>query len=221
MEEVFQAARANRDGVLMFSVKWIKNGKTVAHTLIARWTPWGVQIVDRTSKVARSLSELEKLVPGYGPISTAVPYGKALFVENSIAVKALTNVPSLLNTLAVEIKPAIYRKSNLAAMAAIPNRTLLQNTQKPEVHLSSFNTNVVCYAPNSDQLQQCRTYYSYTVGQGESLSSIAQRVYGDPARWSTIYAANRAWIGNNPNLIKPGMQLVLPSQSSPTASPLR
>ena len=222
MDEVVQAARANREGVLMFSVKWLRDGEEVLHTLIARWTPLGVRIIDRTSKSVRSLSELEKLVPVYGPISTAVPFAKALFVENSIAVKALTNVPSLLNTLAVEVKPSIYRESKLTGIAALVNGTSPHvHAPKPEVRVGTFNTNVVCYAPNSDQLQQCRTYYSYTVGRGESLSSIARRVYGDHGKWSTIYAANRALIGSNPNLIRPGMQLVLPSQKGPTLSPPR
>ena len=220
MDEVFQAARANRDGALMFGVKWLSNGKVVGHALIARWTPLGVRIIDRTSKVFGSLSELEQLYKG---ISTAVPVGEALFVENSIAVKALTNVPSLLNTLAVEVKPSIYRESKLAGIARIVNSPPSSQVHAPkqEVRVGTFNTNVVCYVPNSDQLQQCRTYYSYTVGKGESLGLIARRVYGDYGKWSTIYAANRALIGNNPNLIKAGMQLVLPSQKSPTQSPPR
>ena len=222
MDEVFQAARANRDGALMFNVKWLRNGKLVGHALIARWTPLRVRIIDRTNKIASSLRELEKLVPGYGAISTAVPYGEALFVENSITVKALANVPSRLNMLAVEVKPALYRESKLAGLARAVNGASPQvHSPSPEVHLGTFNTNVVCYAPNSDQLQQCRTYYSYTIGQGESLSSIARRFYGDQSKWSTIYAANRALIGSNPNLIRSGMQLLLPSHKGPTLSPPR
>jgi hypothetical protein len=214
MDEVFQAARANRDGTLMFGVKW---GKDLGHALIARWTLLGVRIIDRTGRV-RSLSELEKLVPEYKGISSAVPDGEAaLFVENSIAVKALANVPSLLNTLAVEVKPVVYRESKLAGVARVMNRASAQvHAPKPEVHLGTFNTTVVCHAPNSDQLQECRTYYSYTVGQGEALSSISRRVYGDQGKWSTIYAANRALIGSNPNLIRPGMQLALPSHKGPS-----
>jgi nucleoid-associated protein YgaU len=219
MDEVFQAARTNRDGVLMFGIKWLRNGEPVGHALIARWTPLGVRIIDRSTNVVRSLGELEKLVPAYKGISTAVPAGEALFVENSIAVKTLANVPSLLNTLAVEVKPVIYRESKLAGVARVVNGA--SPPPKPDVHLGTFNTTVVCHAPNSDQLPQCRTYYSYTVGQGESLSSIARRVYRDQGKWSTIYAANRALIGSNPNLIRPGMQLVLPSNKGPTLSPPR
>lgn len=43
-----------------------------------------------------------------------------------------------------------------------------------------------------------------------SLWGIAQHFYGDGSRWSTIYNANRATIGPNPNLIHPGQVLVVP-----------
>ncbi|WP_102271309.1 LysM peptidoglycan-binding domain-containing protein [Cytobacillus massiliigabonensis] len=46
---------------------------------------------------------------------------------------------------------------------------------------------------------------SYTVKSGDSLS----KVFGKD--WPKIYEANRAVIGNNPNLIYPGQKLVIPS----------
>jgi nucleoid-associated protein YgaU len=45
---------------------------------------------------------------------------------------------------------------------------------------------------------------------GSSLWSIAQIEYGDGNKWPTIYNANRAIIGNNPNLIHAGTRLVIP-----------
>lgn len=45
---------------------------------------------------------------------------------------------------------------------------------------------------------------------GSSLSSIARIVYGDPNRWPAIYAANRARIGPNPNIIHAGQVLTIP-----------
>lgn len=50
----------------------------------------------------------------------------------------------------------------------------------------------------------------HIVSKGESLSSIARIYYGDMAKWSKIYAANKATIGSNPNLIHPGQKLVIP-----------
>jgi nucleoid-associated protein YgaU len=53
---------------------------------------------------------------------------------------------------------------------------------------------------------------TYTVQQGDDLSAIAQRFYGDgsDASWQKIYEANRALIGRDPNLIETGMVLVIP-----------
>lgn len=50
---------------------------------------------------------------------------------------------------------------------------------------------------------------SYVVVSGDSLSKIAQRVYGDAQEWRKIYDANRDTI-QNPDLIHPGQTLRLP-----------
>ncbi|WP_201987601.1 LysM peptidoglycan-binding domain-containing protein [Hymenobacter rubidus] len=52
---------------------------------------------------------------------------------------------------------------------------------------------------------------SYTVVSGDSLSKIAKHHYGDAAKWHQIYEANKALIGNNPDLIEVGQVLTLPS----------
>jgi len=50
----------------------------------------------------------------------------------------------------------------------------------------------------------------YTVVSGDTLSGIAERFYHDAADWPTIYNANRALIGGNPDLIFPGERLTIP-----------
>ena len=50
----------------------------------------------------------------------------------------------------------------------------------------------------------------YVVKSGDYLSKIAQQVYGSAARWPEIYEANKALIGDNPNLIRPGQTLRIP-----------
>ncbi len=50
----------------------------------------------------------------------------------------------------------------------------------------------------------------YVVQPGDWLSKIAGTYYGDIYKWPVIYDANRATIGDNPDLIEPGMQLVIP-----------
>jgi hypothetical protein len=50
----------------------------------------------------------------------------------------------------------------------------------------------------------------YTVVRGDSLSKIAKKFYGNANLWHKIYAANKAVIGSNPNLILPGQKLTIP-----------
>lgn len=53
---------------------------------------------------------------------------------------------------------------------------------------------------------------SYTVQRGDTLSAIAQQVYGDANRWSAIYEANRGLLGDNPHLIFAGQNLTIPAR---------
>lgn len=51
---------------------------------------------------------------------------------------------------------------------------------------------------------------NYTVQAGDYLGKIAQNVYGDASKWSTIYDANRSVL-RNPNALVPGQVLVIPA----------
>ena len=50
---------------------------------------------------------------------------------------------------------------------------------------------------------------TYVVVQGDSLSKIAKREYGDANKWPTIYEANKHLI-TDPDLIYPGQELKIP-----------
>jgi nucleoid-associated protein YgaU len=54
-----------------------------------------------------------------------------------------------------------------------------------------------------------RAERTYTVVEGDSLSKIAQRQYGDARKWRTIYEANRDLI-KDPDLIYPGQSFSIP-----------
>lgn len=58
----------------------------------------------------------------------------------------------------------------------------------------------------------------YTVRSGDTLSAIALEFYGDGTLWPLIYAANRATIGGNPDLIFPQQRLAVPSRNQGTPS---
>lgn len=51
----------------------------------------------------------------------------------------------------------------------------------------------------------------HVVNSGESVSAIAQKYLGSVTRWEEVYDRNREVIGPNPNLIQPGMRLVIPA----------
>lgn len=52
---------------------------------------------------------------------------------------------------------------------------------------------------------------TYTVVQGDCLWNIAKRFYGNGAKYTTIYEANKEVVGSNPNLIYPGQVLTIPA----------
>ena len=53
---------------------------------------------------------------------------------------------------------------------------------------------------------------NYTVQQGDTLSGIAQKAYGDGNQWQKIYdyPHNKQVIGPDPNIIRPGEVLYIP-----------
>ncbi len=51
----------------------------------------------------------------------------------------------------------------------------------------------------------------YRVKAGDNLWDIAKKLTWNGANWQEIYRLNKAKIGNNPDLIQPGMDLILPS----------
>lgn len=60
---------------------------------------------------------------------------------------------------------------------------------------------------------------AYTVQSGDTLSSIAAKVYGDSKLWKRIYDANRDAIGSDPGALKVGQSLRVPPKSDGAAAP--
>lgn len=51
---------------------------------------------------------------------------------------------------------------------------------------------------------------TYTVKSGDTLSDIALSEMGDEKRWPELYAANKEAVGDNPDMIHPGLVLKIP-----------
>jgi nucleoid-associated protein YgaU len=54
---------------------------------------------------------------------------------------------------------------------------------------------------------------TYTVVAGDSLVTLAERVYDDAALWPRIYQANKDVIGDNPDALWRGLELKIPPKS--------
>lgn len=66
-----------------------------------------------------------------------------------------------------------------------------------------------------------RTAQLYAVRHGDTLSSIAAARCGRSADWTGIYAASRAAIGGDPNLIYPGQRLTVSCRQAAIPRPSR
>jgi len=62
------------------------------------------------------------------------------------------------------------------------------------------------------KVEKTDVYGFYVVKPGDSLSKIAKDVYDNGGLYSKIYEANKATIGDNPNMIKPGQKLTIPNR---------
>ena len=58
---------------------------------------------------------------------------------------------------------------------------------------------------------QSATTRTYTVKSGDTLSDIAQSEMGDANRWRELYEANKDAVGDDPDMIHPGLELKIPS----------
>ncbi len=80
----------------------------------------------------------------------------------------------------------------------------LKDPQRPD--FSDVTTGESSTAPAAPD---ATTEANYTVVEGDSLSKIAQRFYGDAKEWRRIFEANKDQI-ENPDLIHPGQVLRIP-----------
>jgi nucleoid-associated protein YgaU len=55
---------------------------------------------------------------------------------------------------------------------------------------------------------------TYTVVEGDTLSHISSKVFGDSKHWKAIYEANKDAIGPDPRVLKIGQVLQIPAKSS-------
>lgn len=77
---------------------------------------------------------------------------------------------------------------------------------KPD--FSNVSSGVASTAPIVEETTQ----QTYTVAKGDTLSKIAKKFYGNANKWRGIFEANTDQL-SNPDLIKPGQVLKIPTKS--------
>lgn len=121
-----------------------------------------------------------------------------------------TNILNYINTLTGEINsvdkitPTTNIKYDFSSNSKYTTKTNINNIKQENTTVNSTTSN------NNDNNT------IYTVQSGDSLSLIAKKHYGDPNKYNIIYEANKGLIGNNPNIIRVGQELIIPGITATT-----
>jgi len=66
------------------------------------------------------------------------------------------------------------------------------------------------FKKQEQMMKAAKEVKKHVVAKGDTLSTISKKYYDDASKYMKIYEANKAVIGKNPDLVKPGMELVIP-----------
>jgi len=61
-----------------------------------------------------------------------------------------------------------------------------------------------------EAVKKAKEVKKHTVVAGDTLSAISKKYYDDANKYMKIYEANKDVIGDDPSLIKPGQELIIP-----------
>ena len=188
MSDVFNLVRANPGGVVVFGI----SGPRTTHALYATWSRVGgffIRDPARPFAIYRSLAAVEKAFrPGIRPDHYPILYIPNTLMTNLAGLAETVGTFSGLESLVVQLMPVINvpaRDGETATQALIVREALA-----------------------SEKASLSGKYHP--VADGDWLSKLAQRHYGNMHKWPVIFAANRALIGQNPDLIRPGQRLFIP-----------
>ncbi|MCC3766006.1 transglycosylase family protein [Streptomyces sp. UNOC14_S4] len=99
----------------------------------------------------------------------------------------------------------MLRKLAIALLPAITATALAVSTGQASATRAEPTTTTRSEAPEKSAPS------THTVQTGETLSLIAQRQLGDTRHWQSIYEINKGIIGPDPNFIRLGQSLALPT----------
>ena len=83
--------------------------------------------------------------------------------------------------------------------------------EKPAIDPEKSRADAVIAKPEHLQaIKDKKVIRKHVVVSGDTLSGIAKKYYDDAGKYMAIYKANKALIGDNPDLIQIGMELFIP-----------
>lgn len=133
-------------------------------------------------------------------VSRTLPNGEVLFSTNiKVSLESYTITEQAKNgfDLTIKIKLKQYRKYGTKTV------NIELTDSKPKATVEKTRDDDTSPAPATTQ--------TYTVLRGDCLWRIAKKFYGNGAKYTIIYEANKDVIGGNPNLIYPGQVLIIPA----------
>ena len=187
--------------------------------LAAAWVSWALSCYLLAGVAVAAASHLRRM-PAASPRLAAlvVPASLRRLVAGAVGASATAMVVTVLPTAAWADRPAPPAPAATASPLdwpglATPSATPVRHLPAPAIGLVSPPHHRG--SPRHDEL---------VVRPGDSLWSLAARRLGPgapataiAAEWPRLYAANRAAIGPNPNLIHPGQRLAPPAPDERTS----
>lgn len=190
-----------KNGVIYNSIDDIVKARGLVFEMAS---PESITVIKSTAKVA-ALAHARNL--GNTLMQSSIArYLKfnASIIEN-VGVKIINGT----GVMAMELKAAMLGDAESTAQAFDQFKTTPAAVKKRVIRLPEMDLTrpAPAAAPKAGD--------TYTVVKGDTLSGIAERVYGNMHKWKPIYFANKSVIGHNPNLIEIGQQLFLPVLKRP------
>lgn len=188
----------NNGSITMFNVfgKRMQGGvlKKVGHAVYAFRDNFGrLRIMDRggrAGKVGEVFDSLEDLAKKYS-------------LEGNWMLKEAAVMENVFAKFMLSISSAPIFALDVYALAGV-------SKLEHETVAQAFEVHKVIMRQGKKALEQSNPRY-HIVTSGDWLSKIAQKFYRDMHKWPVIYEANRDVIGNDPNMIKPGQRLLIPT----------
>lgn len=148
---------------------------------------------------------------GLKPNQGSIPQ-ELLNQNNSIEIEAKKHVVQKgenLWNISVKYYGDGFKWVDIATENKIKNASIIEVGQELTIPTIDNKLSVDENLDTPNQNTQTVKDNTYTVVKGDSLWSIAIKVYGDGYRWSDIAKENKL---SHPNLIHPGNVLAIPSQ---------